>query len=218
MFLARMSRRGPVCVQRSFGCKVTTWQCSSTSVHQYRIYTVGLINNSLRDCAAYHPGPGDAGADPGNSLGSRRDGNIKKSRGQLDSCRESQSFKIARVSRVRALKIFKPVPPPDHSRVRGSRLSGLWMDCFECMALQSLQLRFCCGQFRFSQHLWRPQDAGRFPIDRSLHGNKVALRGSMGQCSGHVVCVARLIEANVPDGVIRVPEVDKHETAYCHDL
>jgi hypothetical protein len=73
------------------------------------------------------------------------------------------------------------------------------MDYFQCMALQSLKLRLCCGQFRFSHHLWRPP----------LYGNEVALGRSMGQFSGHVVCVARLIEANVPDRVIRVPEVDK---------
>src|ERR1700730_15743952 len=91
------------------------------------------------------------------------------------------------------------------------------MDCFECMALQSLQLRLCCGQFRFSQHLWRSQDARRFPMDGLPYGNEVPLGGSMGQRSGHVVRVARLIEANVPDRVIRVPEVDKHESGGCHD-
>ena len=43
-----------------------------------------------------------------------------------------------------------------------------------------------------------------------------ALHGGMGQCSEHIVRVARLIKANVPHHVTRVPEIDEHEAAYCH--
>jgi hypothetical protein len=39
----------------------------------------------------------------------------------------SPNFKIVRVSRVRAPKYLAPSLPPDHSRVRGSQLSGRWM-------------------------------------------------------------------------------------------
>jgi hypothetical protein len=90
------------------------------------------------------------------------------------------------------------------------------MDYFEGMALQSFQLRLCCGQFRFGQHLWRPQDARRFPMDGPPYGNEIPLRSGVGQGLGHVVRVARLIKANVPDYVIRVPEIDEHEPAFSH--
>jgi hypothetical protein len=62
------------------------------------------------------------------------------------------------------------------------------------MALQSLQLRFCLCQFRFSEHLWRPKDARRLPIDGALYGNEFALRGSTGERSGHIVRAAELIK------------------------
>jgi hypothetical protein len=55
------------------------------------------------------------------------------------------NFKIARVSRMRAPKISGQRPSPDHSRVRGNQLARLWVDYFERMALQSLQLCLCCG-------------------------------------------------------------------------
>ena len=61
------------------------------------------------------------------------------------------------------------------------------MDYFKCMPLQSLKLCFCRDQLRFSQHLWRSQDARWFPIDGALHGNEFVLRGSMGQRSGQIV-------------------------------
>src|SRR6516225_3950978 len=84
------------------------------------------------------------------------------------------------------------------------------------MALQSLQLRFCLDQFRFSQHLWRSEDTRRRPTGRLLYGNEFALRGGMGKSSRHVVRVACLIKANMPQRVPRVPEVDEHEAAFCH--
>jgi hypothetical protein len=49
-----------------------------------------------------------------------------------------------------------------------------------------------------------------------VRGNKVALRSSMGQRWGHIVSVARLIKADVPQRVTRVPEVDEYKPAYCH--
>src|SRR6516225_789586 len=84
------------------------------------------------------------------------------------------------------------------------------------MALQSLQLRFCLDQFRFSQHLWRSEDTRRRPTGRLLYGNKFALRGSMGKSPRHIVRVARLIKANMTQRVTRVPEVYEHEAAFCH--
>ena len=81
------------------------------------------------------------------------------------------------------------------------------------MLLQSLQLSFCHGSFRFSQHLWRSQDARRLPIDGALCRNKVAFRSSMGQRRGHIVSVARLIKADVSQRVTRVPEVHKYKPA-----
>ena len=83
-------------------------------------------------------------------------------------------------------------------------LSDLGIDDLECMALQSLQLRLCCGSFGFSQHLWRSQDAWRLPIDGPLYGNQLTLRGSMSQRSGHIVRVACLIKADMPHYVARV--------------
>src|SRR6516164_1088994 len=84
------------------------------------------------------------------------------------------------------------------------------------MALQSLQLRFCLDQFRFSQHLWRSEDTRRRPTGRLLYGNKFALRGSMGKSPRHIVRVARLIKANMTQRVTRVPEIYEHEAAFCH--
>ena len=81
------------------------------------------------------------------------------------------------------------------------------------MALQSFQLRFCLDQFRFSQYLWRSEDTRRRPIDRLLYGNEFALRGSMRKRPRHIVRVARLIKANMPQRVTRVPEVYEHEAA-----
>jgi hypothetical protein len=43
-------------------------------------------------------------------------------------------------------------------------------------------------------------------------------RGRLGrQLKGHVVRVANLIKANVPQHVARVPEIDEHEPALCHN-
>src|SRR6516162_8969120 len=85
------------------------------------------------------------------------------------------NFKIARASRAPSPKILDPRPSPDHSRV-SARLPALWLDDSKCMTLQSLQLRFCLRQFRFGHHLWRSQDARRFPIGGPLYGNEFALR------------------------------------------
>ena len=54
------------------------------------------------------------------------------------------------------------------------------------------------------------------PSPGAAQRQRVALRSSMGQRSGHIVRVARLIKANVPHHVTRVPEVDEHEPAFCH--
>jgi hypothetical protein len=51
-------------------------------------------------------------------------------------------------------------------------------------------------------------------IDGLLYGNEFAPCSSMGQRSGQVIRVARLIEANVPHHVTRVPEIDEHEAAF----
>src|SRR6516225_4298990 len=69
------------------------------------------------------------------------------------------------------------------------------------MALQSFQLRFCLGQFRFNQHLWRSEDTRRRPTDGPLYRNEFALRGSMGKSPRHIVRVACLIKANMPQRV-----------------
>jgi hypothetical protein len=50
----------------------------------------------------------------------------------------------------------------------------------------------------------------------STSGSKAALRSSMGQRWGHIVSVARLIKADAPQRVTRVPEVDEYKPAYCH--
>ena len=76
------------------------------------------------------------------------------------------------------------------------RLSGsTTSNACRCRAFNSAS---AAANFRFSQHLWRAQDARRLPIDGALCRNKVALRSSMGQRWGHVVSVARLIQADVP--------------------
>src|SRR6516225_3105506 len=74
------------------------------------------------------------------------------------------------------------------------------------MALQSLQLRFCLDQFRLSQNLWRSKDTRRRPTHGPLYGNEFAFRGSMGKSPRHIVRVACLIKANMPQRVTRVPE------------
>jgi len=58
--------------------------------------------------------------------------------------------------------------------------------------------------------------AWRRPPGRSLYGNEFALRGSMGKSPRHIVRVARLIKANMPQRVTRVPEIYEHEAAFCH--
>src|SRR6516165_5063268 len=84
------------------------------------------------------------------------------------------------------------------------------------VALQSLQLRFCLDQFGFSQHLWRSKDTRRRPSDGPFYGYEFALRGGMGESPRHIVRVACLIKANMPQRVTRVPEVYEHEAALCH--
>jgi len=101
-------------------------------------------------------------------------------------------------------------------RGTGDDLLYRWIDDLKSMALQSLQLRFCLDQFRFSQHLWRSEDTRRRPTDGPLYRNEFALRGSMGKSPRHIVRVACLIKANMPQRVPRVPEVREHETALCH--
>ena len=80
-----------------------------------------------------------------------------------------------------------------------------WIDDFKCMALQSLRLRYCLEQFQFGQH--RSEDTGRRPTDRLLYGNEFAFRGSVGKSPRHIVRVACLVKANMPQRVTRVPEV-----------
>ena len=58
--------------------------------------------------------------------------------------------------------------------------------------------------------------AWRRPPGRSLYGNEFALRGSMGKSPRHIVRVACLIKANMPQRVTRVPEIYEHEAAFCH--
>src|SRR5262249_23646937 len=82
----------------------------------------------------------------------------------------------------------------------------------------SLQLRFCLDQFRFSQDLWRSKDTRRRPSDGLLYGNEFALHGSMAKRPRHIVRVACLIKANMPQRVTRVPEVYEHEAAFCHGV
>src|ERR1700730_5241633 len=84
------------------------------------------------------------------------------------------------------------------------------------MPVQSLQLLLRLDCCQFCQHLWRSENTRRYPIDRSLRGNEFALCGSVGEAPTHGVCAARLIKANMSKDVICVPEVHKHEPAFCY--
>ena len=83
------------------------------------------------------------------------------------------------------------------TRCSSSELARLRMDYFYAWRYRAFNSAYAAANSA-SVSTSGGRDAWRFPIERLLNGNEVPLGGGMGERSGHVVGVARLIKAKCP--------------------